>query len=149
MNYKSDCVTFKKVKDGAAFYSVRWSEHQRVNRYRITRSVPARPGIFKLYFKDDAGKYRLFYMERVWYGGLRSEIRRASDPLEVADPLRRKVLNKFNCYYSYTIVESKADMFDIMHAYSEFLLPERTPPGASGRYEKIFIDAEPVLSGPY
>ncbi len=140
MNYKEDFVTVKKVKDGEAFYKTKWSPLESVNRHKIIRSVPSRAGIFKLFYKDDLGKINMFYMERVWYGGLRSEIRRASDPLEVSNPPRRRILSKYSCYYSYTIVESKNDLFDLMHAYSELLLPDRIPPGSSGRYEKIFIE---------
>lgn len=133
-------VTRKEVKDGCAYYSTSWSPRTPVNRYVITRSVPSLPGIFELYYKDNLGKIQLFYMERVWYGGLRAEIRRASDPLEVSDPLRRRVLSKFKCFYRYTVVESKADMRDLLHNYSEALLPFDEPPASSGRYEKVFID---------
>ncbi len=139
MNYRTDNVTFKKVKDGCAFFSTNWSKCEPVNRYRITVSVPARSGIFRLHYKDKSGKIHLFYMERVWYGGLRSEIRRASDPAEVSDRARRRILLENKCYYSYTIVESKADMLDLLHAYSEQLLPNSIPPSSSGRYDKIFI----------
>ena len=90
--------------------------------------------------RDKAGKIKLFYMERVWYGGLRAEIRRASDPLEEPNPVRRAVLSNHKCYYRYTIVETKADMLDLLFAYSERLLPDNEPPASSGRYEKIFID---------
>lgn len=139
MDYKNDFVTRKMVKDGCVFYNTSWSPKAQVDRYVITRSVPARSGLFKLYYKDDVGKIHLFYMERVWYGGLRSEIRRASDPLEVSDPARRKVLSKYKCFYRYTIVETKEDMLDLLHAYSELLLPAVDPPASSGRYEKVFI----------
>jgi hypothetical protein len=83
-------------------------------------------------------------MERVWYGGLRAEIRRASDPLEVADKLRRKVLSEKKCFYRYTIIESKEDMMDILYRYSQMLLPQCTPPAHSGRYENIIIEEERV-----
>lgn len=140
MNYKKDNVTEKTVRNGCAYYNVKWSEQTPVNRYRITREVPARPGIFELSYKDeDGGSIKPFYMERVWLGGLRAEIRRASDPLEVAVPLRRSVLEKKKCFYRYTIVESKKDMLDLLNCYSQQLLPKRTPPADSGRYEKIFI----------
>ena len=139
MDYKSDFVTRKSVKDGCAFFSISWSPRAAVNRYVITRSVPARSGLFELFYKDETGKIRLFYMERVWYGGLRSEIRRASDPLEVSDRARRKVLSKYKCYYRYTIVETKEDMLDLMHAYSELMLPDAEPPASSGRYDKVLI----------
>ncbi|MDC7225360.1 MAG: hypothetical protein PQJ61_01200 [Spirochaetales bacterium] len=139
MDYKNDFVTRKRVEDDFVYFYVDWSPKYPVNRYIITKSVPARPGIFKLYYKDSVGKVRLFYMERVWYGGLRSEIRRASDPMEVSDRLRRAVLMKHSCYYSYTMIDSKLDAFDVLNAYSKQLLPKKAPPASSGRYEKIFI----------
>ncbi|HAK44833.1 MAG TPA: hypothetical protein DCO79_02780 [Spirochaeta sp.] len=140
MDYKKEYVTRKRIKDGDVFFYPDWSPKYPVNRYLITKSVPSRPGLFKLYYKSSDGKVRLFYMERVWYGGLRSEIRRASDPYEVSDRTRRAVLAKHKCFYSYTIVESKLDMRDLLYGYSQRLLPEQEPPAASGRYEKIFID---------
>ena len=98
MNYKTENVTQKTVRSGFAYYMVKWSEFTPVNRYRITREVPSRPGIFELSYKDEQGSMKPFYMERVWLGGLRAEIRRASDPLEVSDPLRRKVLEDKKCF---------------------------------------------------
>ena len=139
MDFKNDFITRKRVEDGCAYFYPDWSPRYPVNRYLITKSVPAMPGVFKLYYQGDDGKTHLFYMERVWYGGIRSEIRRASDPLEVSDRKRRAVLSKYKCFYSYTIVESKLDMGDLLRAYSMRLLPDREPPEGSGRYEKIFI----------
>ena len=124
MDYKEDFVTRKKTGDGLAVYYPYWSPKFPVNRYSITGSVPSRPGIFRLFYKDDKGHEELFYMERVWYGGLRAEIRRATDPAEVSDPARRSVLEKYSCRYSYTIVETKPDMLDLLSAYSELLLPQ-------------------------
>lgn len=140
MDYNRDFVTSKKVKNGTAVYNVNWSALQKVHKYNISVRVPARPGIFELYYKTGEKGFKLFYMERVWYGGLRAEIRRASDPDSVTDRSRRKVLSDEECYYRYTIVESKEDMKDLLHEYSAALLPERTPPAHSGRYSRIFID---------
>ena len=92
MDFRNDYITRKAVKDNCAYYWMYWSPLYPVNRFLITKSVPARPGVFRLFYRDSNGKLKLFYMERVWYGGLRSEIRRASDPYEVSDPVRRAVL---------------------------------------------------------
>ena len=97
------------------------------------------PGIFELYYRRGQDDFKLFYMERVWYGGLRAEIRRATDPANVPDRLRRGVLENEDCFYRFTIVESKADLKDLLHRYSEMLLPSQPPPAASGRYEQILI----------
>jgi hypothetical protein len=140
MDYRKDFITAKKVKAGIAVYTVHWSAIQKAHKYKITGSVPARPGLFELYYKTGENDFKLFYMERVWYGGLRSEIRRASDPDEVTDSARQKVLAEKECYYRYTIVETKQDMQDLLHRYSVALLPDRIPPAHSGRYLKIFID---------
>lgn len=139
MAHRNDFETKKRVEDGFAYFFSEWSPRYPVNRYLITRSVPARSGLFKLYYKNNAGKILLFYMERVWYGGLRSEIRRASDPLEVSDRPRRHILSTHKCFYSYTIVESKLDMVDLLFAYSRKYLPGLEPPASSGRYEKVFV----------
>ncbi len=140
MDYRDDFITLKKVKEDIAVYSVKWSQFAKVHKYNITGSVPARSGLFELYYKTGEHDFKLFYMERVWYGGLRSEIRRASDPLEVTDEARRKVLSEHECYFRYTIIESKQDMKDLLYRYSQMLLPDRIPPAHSGRYSKIFID---------
>ena len=140
MDFRKDFITVKKVKAGIAVYTVNWSAFEKAHRYQITGSVPARPGLFELYYKTGDNDFKLFYMERVWYGGLRSEIRRASDPAEVTDIKRRQVLTEKECYYRYTIVETKQDMKDLLYRYSITLLPDQAPPAHSGRYAKIFID---------
>ncbi|MBI9106537.1 MAG: hypothetical protein JEZ04_07295 [Spirochaetales bacterium] len=139
MDYRVDNITKKRVKDGVAVYTTKWSGLSKAHKYNITSKVPARPGIFELYYKTGENEFKLFYMERVWYGGLRSEIRRASDPGEVTDRARRKVLSEKECYYRYTIVESKQDMKDLLYRFSISLLPDRTPPAHSGRYSKIVV----------
>jgi len=142
MDYRKDNITVKKVKAGIAVYTVHWSRLAKAHKYNITGSVPARPGLFELYYKTGENNFKLFYMERVWYGGLRAEIRRASDPQTVTDRSRRKVLVENECFFRYTIIESKLDMKDLLHRYSLLLLPERPAPAHSGRYSKIFIEDE-------
>jgi hypothetical protein len=86
--------------------------------------------------------HRLFpmYTQRVWYGGLRSRLRRITDPELVMDQVQRETLENHNCYYRYTLTESMGDMLDLIHFFSLSYLPERTPPDHSGRYERIFVE---------
>lgn len=143
MNYNTDNVTTKKIIPPNVKYAVRWSEYEKVNPYVITSKVPARPGIFELFYEQDNSELQRFYMERVWYGGLRAEIRRSTEPDAVPDPARREVLLNKTCFYRYTIIETMNDMLDLIYHYSCVYLPEREPPAHSGRYEKIFVVEDP------
>ena len=70
----------KQIKGNVAFFTLRWSPLQKVDKYVIINSVPAEAGIFELYYLDDKKKLVMMRVSRVWYGGLRSKLRSVTDP---------------------------------------------------------------------
>lgn len=130
----------KKVKERNVYYTIYWPALRKVNKYDIHNIVPETAGIFELFFKnEDDKKQHLFFIGKVWLGGLRSYLRRYTDPLLLNDyPELRYVLLKYKCYYRYVSVDTLPDITDI-----EFYLyqdgggysPDIVP---SGRYENVF-----------
>jgi len=130
----------KAVKDGDAFYTVRWSPIVKADKYTIIGSVPAMGGVAELYYKDSGGKLNLYMLARSYYGGLRATLRVATDPETEQDERRRAVLlaHEDQIYYRYTLVESQDDMSDVMYFFMTTYSPA-TRFDHSRRYEKIFV----------
>lgn len=130
----------KQVDEGAVYFTLFWSALQKARKFDIISKVPEQAGVLELYYMDE--NHRLFpmYTQRVWYGGLRSRLRRITDPELVTDTKHRGILEKYNCYYRYTLTENMGDMLDIIYFFSLSYLPDCEPPEHSGRYEKIFVE---------
>lgn len=133
-------LTKKQIKEEMVYYTINWSRLSHVNKFDIINKVPAVAGIYELYYKDHYGKLNLFYMARVWYGGLRGALRESTDPLLVSDEPRKKVLEEKSCFYRYTMVSSTLDMEDILHYYACMRMPSDQIPGHSGRYREIYLE---------
>jgi len=130
----------KAVKDGDAFYTIRWSPIVRADKYTIIGSVPAMGGVAELYYKDAAGKLNLYMLARSYYGGLRATLRVATDPETERDERRLAVLvaHEEKIYYRWSLVESQDDMSDVMFFYMSTYSPA-TRFDHSGRYGRIFV----------
>lgn len=133
--------TSKSVDKDNAYYTVRWSPIVKADRHVINASVPAMGGIAELYYRDSKGKLNLYLLARSYYGGLRSTLRVATDPLEEKDERRRAVLleHEGEIFYRYTLLESQDDMSDISFFFMSTYSPQSAPQAHSGRYEKIFV----------
>jgi hypothetical protein len=129
----------KKVHDNAAYYTIRWSHLTKVDKYTIATAVPAVGGIFELYYEDIKKKLNLFFVSKAWFGGLRNQIRKQTDPELEDDPFRRNILNTYTCYYRYSMLESFSDMSDIIFFFAKTYFPHKMVAESSGRYEHIFI----------
>jgi len=131
----------KSVKDGDAFYTVRWSPIAKADKYAINGSVPAMGGIAELYYRDAGGKLNLYMLARSYYGGLRATLRVATDPETELDERRRAVLlaNEDEIYYRWSLVESQDDMSDVMFFFMSTYSPAVWNHPHSGRYGKIFL----------
>ena len=129
------------MEDGeAVYFKVHWSHLEQADRHRIIATVPALAGIYELYWQDEHKRLRLFMVSKAWYGGLRAAIRRQTDPeLQVELP-RRKLLEDHTILYRYSIVESRADMDDLLFFFMETHLPGAAVMQNSGRYEQIFVE---------
>lgn len=134
-------VITKQVDNaGEAHYTVRWSPLAEVDKYTIIKSVPAVAGLFELYYRDEWKKLVRFYMARVWIGGLRSTLRRLTDPLLNEDEKWRDLLEHKTVYFRYAMCESFNDLTDVLYFFSETFYPRQHKTYNSERYTGIFVD---------
>ena len=129
----------KRTKDNDAYFEIYWSKLKKAERYDINGSVPAESGVFELYYKDDKKRLNLMYISRVWFGGLRSTIRKLTDPELEFDPKWKSILSKYDCYYRYSLSNSNKDMEDVLFYFSEVLFPGLNKCVDSSRYNSIFL----------
>ena len=131
----------KSLRDGDAYYAIRWSPIVKADKYLIIGSVPAMGGIAELYYQDERGKLNLYMLARSYYGGLRATLRVATDPEEERDERRRAILleHEGKIFYRYALVESQDDMSDVMYFFLTTSTPHGAPPPHSGRYGRIFV----------
>ena len=130
----------KQVDAGKVYYTVFWSPLRKAEKYDIVRHVPAMAGIFELYYMDENERIRRMCISRAWYGGLRSKLRHDTDPELVMEASYRKVLDKYTCYYRYSLTNSMDDMLDVLHFFSKMYVPDQPVPQDSGRYREIFLE---------
>jgi hypothetical protein len=132
----------RAVKKNNVYYTIRWSNLKKSDKYEIITQVPEVGGIFELYYMDDYKKLNLFHFAKVWYGGLRHNIRMTTDPEVQEDPKRKEILSKRDIYYRYSLTLSNDDMDDIMFFFAQTYFDKKraTQFESSGRYNKIFID---------
>ncbi|MEJ2663334.1 MAG: hypothetical protein P8107_04695, partial [Spirochaetia bacterium] len=91
----------KQVDRDVAVYTIRWSALRKAEKYDIIKTVPSMSGIFELYFQDEKKKLNLFLFSKVWYGGLKHQLRKFTDVELEKDEKRRYILDHFDCYYRY------------------------------------------------
>lgn len=130
----------KSVEKGDVYFTVFWSPLRKSEKYEIIGSVPAQAGILELYYMDEHHRLFPMYIQRVWYGGLRSRLRKITDPELVTDSAHRELLEQYDSYYRYTLTESLNDMLDLLHFFSLSYLPSCVPPDHSGRYGRIYVE---------
>jgi len=130
----------KKIKRGDVYYTLFWSRLRKAEKYDIVRQVPSLAGLYELYYMDRNDRLHLMCISRVWYGGLRSRLRHDTDPELVVDQNYRRIIEKFDVYYRYTLTESMDDMLDVLHFFAESYQPAMTSPDDSGRYRYIFLE---------
>ncbi len=136
MNYG---ITFAEKGD-AIYYFVQWSPLSKADRYDIITKVPALAGIFEIYWMDEKNRLRLFFVGKTDYGGLRSEIRRLTDPELCKDnPKTQKILEEREIWYRYAPTDSSNIMADVLWFFMQNYFPEKTSLKHSGRYEDIFL----------
>ena len=132
----------KLVEASDVYYTVCWSRLQKADRYEIITKVPSVSGIFELYYQDEHKQLNLFHIAKAWYGGLRSWLRKATDPELEEDKTKKDILENHDCFYRYTIIPSYADMSDILYFFASTYRPHTHKVVPSGRYENIFVKEE-------
>jgi len=137
--YSMDCGISAKEKNGDIHYSITWSPLALADRYEINAKVPSVAGIYEVYWMDDHNHLRMFLLGQTHYGGLRSELRRLTDPELAENPNTRKILEDKEIWYRFTPCNSSDTMTDIIFFFMKTYFPEKTDIRDSGRYRKIFI----------
>ena len=140
MNYG---ITYKERPD-EVHYFINWSPLSLADRWDINAKVPSVAGIYEIYWMDEQKHLRLFGLGQTHYGGLRSEIRRLTDPELVTDEKARKILEEKEIWYRYVPSNSIPIMADVVWYFMITYFPEDTKTQHSGRYKKISIsESEP------
>jgi len=137
-------ITFLE-KEGNVYYYVNWSPLAKADRYEINAKVPSVGGVFELYWMDEKKRLRLFNVGQTIFGGLRSEIRRLTDPeLCMNDEKTKTILEDKEIWYRYSAVDSSNIMADVVWFFMQRYFPEKEDLRHSGRYKEVFIkESEP------
>jgi len=127
-------------KNGDAYYSVEWSPLSKADRYDIITKVPALAGVYEIYWMDESNHLRLFEVGKTDYGGLRSELRRLTDPeLCKNNEKTRKILEEKEIWYRYALTDSSNVMADVIWFFMQTYFPEINSFRHSGRFNNIFL----------
>jgi hypothetical protein len=122
-----------------AYFTVRWSNLRKADKYDIVKTVPSVSGIFELYYMDEKKKLNLFFFSKAYYGGLRFAIRQYTDTEQERDPVRLRIITDYDVYYRYTISSSYKDMSDVFYFFARTYCPDKMTED-SGRYDNIFVN---------
>ena len=138
-NMPMDYGISAQEKGDVAYYFINWSPLALAERWSINASVPAVAGVYEIYWMDDHEHLRMLSVGRTHYGGLRSEIRRLTDPELTTDPKDRKTLEDEEIWFRYAPSHSPPDMADVVWFFRTTYFPENPGVEHSGRYRKIFM----------
>jgi hypothetical protein len=125
------------------YYLVKWSPLARADRWTINARVPSVGGIYEIYWMDEHKHLRMLSVGDTHYGGLRTELRRLTDP-ELCAGGMRQILEEREIWFRYAPTDSAAVMSDVVWFFRRTYFPENPGLSHSGRYEKIFLqESEP------
>jgi len=135
-----ECEIKSIEKKGDIYYTVNWSPLSKADKYEIIKKVPAVAGVYEIYWMDEKDRLRMFILGKTDYGGLRSEIRRITDPELCKDNANvKKILEEKEIYYRYSTTDSSNIMADVVWYFTKTYFPDNTTVNHSGRYPNIFI----------
>ena len=133
-----------KEKKGDVYYFVNWSPLALADRWEINAKVPSVAGIYEIYWMDDHNHLRMLSVGQTHYGGLRSELRRLTDPELTTDINIKIILEEKDIWFRYAPSNSSPAMADVIWFFMATYFPENPGVNHSGRYRKIFIsESEP------
>jgi hypothetical protein len=121
------------------YYFVNWSPLEIAERWTISAKVPSVAGIYEIYWMDDHNHLRMLSVGQTHYGGLRSELRRLTDPELAAEAPARNILENEEVWFRYSPANSAAAMADVVWFFRQTYFPENPGVDHSGRYRKIFL----------
>jgi hypothetical protein len=126
-------------KEENVYYNVQWSPLILAERWTINSKVPSVAGVYEIYWMDDHNHLRMLSVGETHYGGLRTEIRRLTDPELVTDPKAREILENEEIWFRYVPSNSLDNMADVVWFFRSTYFPENPGVEHSGRYKKIFL----------
>jgi len=133
-----------QTKNENAYYFIEWSPLRLAERWDISTRVPSIAGIYEIYWMDDHNHLRLLSIGCTYYGGLRSELRRLTDPELTQDLAAKKILEDKEIWYRYAPTNSKNVMADVVWFFRSIYFPENPGVESSGLYKNVHIkESEP------
>jgi hypothetical protein len=129
-----------KEKGKDVHYFIKWSPLSKADRWSIIAKVPSVAGVYEVYWMDDHVHLRMLYVGQTHYGGLRSELRRLTDPELNKDLNAKKTLEDQEIWFRYAPCNSAAMMADVIWFFRKTYFPEEPGVDHSGRYEKLFMN---------
>jgi hypothetical protein len=131
-------------RDKNVYYFVTWSPLIQADRWVINARVPSVGGIYEIYWMDESKHLRMLSVGDTHYGGLRTELRRLTDPELSNDQRVRRILEDYEIWFRYAPSNSTGVMADVVWFFRRTYFPENPGVSHSGRYEKIFLkESEP------
>ena len=121
-------------------YLINWSPLEIADRWAINAKVPSVAGVYEIYWMDDHGHLRMLAVGQTHYGGLRTELRRLTDPELTGSPNVKKILEEEEIWFRYCTSNSAAVMADVVWYFRKTYFPENPGVEHSGRYRKIFMN---------
>jgi len=128
-----------REKGDAIYYTIQWSPLTLAERWTINAKVPAIAGVYEIYWMDDHKHLRMLSVGNTHYGGLRSELRRLTDPELAVDANLRSTLETKEIWFRYAPVNSPAIMADVVWFFRKTYFPENPGVEHSGRFKNILI----------
>jgi hypothetical protein len=122
------------------YYFIHWSPLSVAERWTINAKVPAVAGIYEIYWMDDHDHLRMLSVGNTHYGGLRSELRRLTDPELTTDAKAKKVLEEEEIWFRYAPSNSAPIMADVIWYFRLTYFPENPGVEHSGRFRKIYMN---------
>jgi hypothetical protein len=133
-----------QAKGSNVYYFVSWSPLTRADRWTINARVPSVGGVYEIYWMDTRRHLRMFSVGDTHYGGLRTELRRLTDPELSVTGEARRILTDNEIWFRYAPSNSSGTMADVVWFFRQTYFPENPGVSHSGRYEKIFLrESEP------
>jgi hypothetical protein len=126
-------------KGDEVYYFIQWSPLELAERWTINSKVPAVAGVYEIYWMDDHNHLRMMAVGNTHYGGLRSELRRLTDPELVLNPKERETLENEEIWFRYAPSNSSDAMSDVVWFFRKTYFPEDPGVSHSGRFKKIFL----------
>ena len=126
-------------KGDSVYYSIQWSPLDLAERWTINSKVPAVAGVYEVYWMDDHEHLRMLAVGNTHFGGLRSELRRLTDPELALDPKTREILSNEEIWFRYAPSHSPEILSDVVWFFRITYFPENPGVSHSGRFKKIFV----------